>query len=466
MTFEFGVAAGDVTETTAVLWTRTNPSTTVDWQLLGDSSGPPRHGTTTSTTGGFVHVELTELKPGTSWRYQFSVDGTASAWGRFRTIPKTGVIRFAVVSCAKYNSGYFNAYEAIANRSDLDFVLHLGDYIYEAGQFPRGNQSPGIDIGRPFEPLHDCVTLDDYERRYAQYRQDPQLQKLHAAHGMIFTLDDHEIADNAWSGGAEEHFPEDGPWSERLSHALTAWQHWQPTLRTPADGGNLWQTVQLGDIASLFLCDTRLNRSDPFAPDTHDKTILGAEQVAALEHESRSGAEPWLIVGMASKFLGLEEARGNAAADFVFQTLKLSDQHGNPHHDRWDACSNERQRLLATLEASPRRTLMLCGDVHFAAHSQTASGAVIECLTSSITSPNFDDKAGWTHGTASRPYEQKLVELIPELTWCDLDRHGYAIVEITRDTMSCEWWGVATVAESSLDEELLHRVEVGVDQRP
>lgn len=465
MTFEFGVAAGDVTETTAVLWTRTHPSVPVDWRVLGSKSEPPRHGATTSSADGFVHVELTDLEPGASWCYQFSVDGSVSDWGRFRTIPQSGAIRFAVVSCAKYNSGYFNAYEAIAHREDLDFVLHLGDYIYEAGQVPRGKQTPGIDIGRPFDPLHDCVTLDDYERRYAQYRRDPQLQKLHAAHGMIFTLDDHEIADNAWSGGAEEHFAEDGPWADRLSNALTAWQHWQPTRRTPAEGDALWQTVRLGDLATLFLCDTRLNRSDPFASDTTNKTILGAKQAAAFEQEALDGTEPWLVVGMASKFLGLEQARGDETADFVFQTLKLSDQHGNPHHDRWDAYADERQRLLAALDVSARRTLMLCGDVHFAAHSQTASGAVIECLTSSITSPNFDDKAGWSHGHASRPYEQKLVELIPELEWCDLDRHGYVVVELTRDTMSCEWWGVATVAESSLDEELLHRVEVGVDQR-
>ena len=96
--------------------------------------------------------------------------------------------------------GFFNAYARIAERDDLDFLLHLGDYIYEASNTPPKTQNPGADIGRPFEPVDECRTLAGYRTRYAQYRSDPDVQRLHAALPMIATLDDHELADGAWVG--------------------------------------------------------------------------------------------------------------------------------------------------------------------------------------------------------------------------------------------------------------------------
>ena len=155
--------------------------------------------------------------------------------GSFRTLPPDGVpLRFAVVSCAKYNAGFFNTYRVVAARDDLHFVLHLGDYIYEAGQVPRGTQTPSADIGRPFEPFDECLTHDDYMTRYAQYRRDPDLLALHARHAVWQTIDDHELADNAWSGGSEDHDEDkDGPWAERLDGALRAWEYWTPSARPP-----------------------------------------------------------------------------------------------------------------------------------------------------------------------------------------------------------------------------------------
>ncbi len=464
MAFEFGIASGDVAATSAVIWTRAAPGGAVGWEIEC-LDGPTRgHGTVHPNTDGFVHVELSDLEPGKGWRFRFTDDGVTSPWGHFRTLPERGPVRFAVVSCAKFNSGFFNAYDAVARRSDLDFVLHLGDYIYEAAQAPRGHQTPGIDIGRPFDPLHDCVTYDDYSRRYAQYRRDPAVRRLHEAHGMIFTLDDHEIADNAWSGGAEEHSDADGPWETRLRSALSAWEAWQPTTRTPSRGGALWQVLPLGDAATLFLCDSRLSRTDPAAPDGPAKSVLGAPQADALEGVVQGNADRWLVVGMPSKLLSLEAARGDEDADLVLRTLKLSDRDGAPYHDRWDAYSYERNRIIRLLETSDARPVILCGDVHFAAFSQISSRRVAECVTTSVTSPNFDDKMGWHPGGGSRAYETKLVERLPELEWCDLDRHGYLIIELTEDAFSCEWWGVPTIVEPSSDSELLHRIEMTADR--
>ncbi len=173
-------------------------------------------------------------------------------------------MRFAIVSCAKFNAGFFNAYARIADRTDLDFVLHLGDYIYEASNTPPKSQTPGADIGRPFEPVHECVTLADYRTRYRQYHEDADVQRLHAAQPVIATLDDHEFADGAWHDGATEHRLEYGAWAHRLSHAFRAGEEWLPTRRVDAlDPERVWRRVALGDLADLFLIDTRTRRDEP-----------------------------------------------------------------------------------------------------------------------------------------------------------------------------------------------------------
>lgn len=461
MGFPFGIASGDVTSSSVVLWARTDHGPhEVRWEATRQVDGFVLEGLADVDEEGFVHVELRDLRPGERWTYRFMDREGASGRGRFRTLPEQGPVRFAVVSCAKYNSGFFNAYEAVAKREDLDFVLHLGDYIYEAGQVPRGSQTPGADIGRPFEPLHDCVTEADYNARYAQYRRDPALQALHAAHGVIFTLDDHEIADNAWAGGSPEHFPTDGPWEARLRRALTAWERWQPTNRRPSRGAPVWQTVRLGGGATLFLCDSRLARTDPSAPDGPGKSVLGGVQRAALEQVAASCTDPWLIIGMPSKMLSLNPTRSDPETELVMRTLKLSDPSGGPYPDRWDSFAYERDEVVRELEASSSAPVLLCGDVHFASFSQTGSGRVSECVTASVTSPNFDDKMGWPPGAASRPFEAKLTAGVSELEWCDLDRHGYLIVEVSEARFVCEWWAVSTVLESTFATELLFRKDI------
>ena len=228
----YGVASGDVTTGSVTLWSWLHGHGTVEvcvslddadvWKIVEtvDEPGPRRW-----------HVS--GLQPGTAYRYRVRL-GASTRAGVFRTLPTHGELKFAVVSCAKFNSGYFNAYARIAERNDLDFVLHLGDYIYEAGDTPLPGQAPGAGIGRTFDPVHACVSYEDYTRRYAQYRSDPDVQALHARHAVWATLDDHELADNAFRHGAEAHDVErDGPWEDRQEAALLAWHDWLPTMRRP-----------------------------------------------------------------------------------------------------------------------------------------------------------------------------------------------------------------------------------------
>ncbi len=460
MTFGFGVASGDVSAHSIVLWTRCMPDSAVTWHVDGKDGAIHASGESYSDAEGFVHIEVDGLSPDTRYTYQFADADGSSPVGRFRTLPVSGPIRFGVVSCAKFNSGYFNAYAALARRDDLHFVLHLGDYIYEAAQIPRGRQTPGADIGRPFEPAHECVTLTDYMTRYAQYRRDPDLLALHHQHAMIATIDDHEIADNAWLGGSEDHADSDGPWPERVRNAMQAWESWLPTMRRPSRGNPLWVIAELSDAATLVLCDGRLQRSDPRAPDGPDKTVLGAEQYTDVVAAAKTAPQPWLVVGMPSKLLPLDSARADAANHEALRGLKLmAHDEDEPYHDRWDSFATERARLIDDLRAGTASPIVLCGDVHFAAHSVTTADAppLIECVTSSVTSPNLDDKKGWAKG-GSAAHAETLTAAVDEMQWCDLDGHGFLVLEAAADAVTCEWWDVEEVLVRNPNAAVVHQV--------
>ncbi|HJV05423.1 MAG TPA: alkaline phosphatase D family protein, partial [Actinomycetota bacterium] len=229
--FPSGVASGDPSADRVVLWTRIEgPAGEVRWRVSED---PELRGEAASGTAipqrdtGIVRVDVTGLRPGTTYFYRFEADGEPSPTGRTRTLPQgpTDHLRFAVFSCAKYAAGYFNALGRIADRDDLDFVLCLGDYIYEYGNQDRGL---GAEIGRAFEPDHRCTTLQDYRTRYAQARADPEMQRMHARHPIIAIPDDHEVADNRWRGGAKKHGRADGDWEARLDGGMRAWMEWLP----------------------------------------------------------------------------------------------------------------------------------------------------------------------------------------------------------------------------------------------
>lgn len=202
--FGHGVASGDPLSDRVVIWTRVTTdeqSVAVGWVLARDvaledvvASGETHAHADCDHT---VHVDVSGLEPATSYHYAFTAGDETSAAGRTRTLPAGDVerVRFAMCSCAKFNAGFFNAYARISEHDGLDFLLHLGDYIYEEADTPPKGQTPGADIKRPFDPLHECQTLEDYRRRYAQHRSDPDVQRLHCALAVIATLDDHELAD-------------------------------------------------------------------------------------------------------------------------------------------------------------------------------------------------------------------------------------------------------------------------------
>ena len=271
--FLHGVASGDPLADGLLIWTRATPSDpsaalAVRWEVAEDAgfarlaasgvfaTGPDRDHT--------VKVEVQGLKPATNYHYRFRSGGTVSPVGRARTLPvgRLDELVLAVVTCSLHPNGYFNAYDHISKLEKLDAVVELGDYIYEfgAGDDDYG-MANGRRLGRVPEPAHEILSLQDYRARHAQYKRDPDLQAAHARCAWICVWDDHEVSNDDWVGGAQNHQPRsEGPWLAREAAALKAYYEWMP-IREPRPGRAfeaINRSFQFGDLASLIMVESRL----------------------------------------------------------------------------------------------------------------------------------------------------------------------------------------------------------------
>ena len=469
--FRHGIASGDPTTGSVMLWTRisgVSDAVDVTWWIRDPAGVLIGEGTAAATRAvdWTVHVDATGLRPGSRYTYGFALGETASPVGRTRTLTAApDRLRFGQVSCAKFNAGYFNAYARLAERDDIDFILHLGDYIYEASNTPPKSQTPGADIGRPFDPLHECRTLDDYRRRYAQYHADPDVQAVLAAHPFIAASDDHELADGAWRDGAQEHKPErDGPWSERRAAAFRAREEWLPVRRPdPADPERTYRLVRFGDLADLFLLDTRSRRDEPVpAPAMHDpsRSALGPEQRAWLFDGLAASRARWRILGNPSV---LARTWNDALPEDVrhaLMKLKMIDPDlTGPDWDQWDGYPAERSALLAHLRDRTAADIVLSGDVHVGMANvlhdrETMDGwpVAVEFVNTSLTSQNLDDQLGWAPLTQSLPLVEAFLRGMPHVRWLDMDSHGYSLLTVTREQVTCEWWAVDGILERTSGE--------------
>lgn len=462
--FLHGVASGDPTPRRVVIWTRVSGAeggdpVAVRWRVVeAHGERPAGNGQSLARPEAdwTVRVDVAGLQPNTAYRYDFEVDGERSPTGRTRTLPEGDVAftRFAQVSCAKFNAGHFNAYARLAERDDLAFVLHLGDWIYEASQTPPASQTPSKDIGRPFEPLHECRTLEDYRARYAQYRRDPDVQAASAAHAFIATVDDHEFADGAWREGATEHREDrDGPWAARKAAAFQAREEWLPLRRPdPANPERVYRSVALGSLAELFLLDTRTMRDEPVPPPAlsrQGRTALGPHQKAWLLDGLARSAARWRLLGNPSVMARTWNDALPEAVRKALVKVKLIDADGTgPDYDQWDGYPQERRELIRFIgELEVQNVVVLSGDVHVGLAAELAEDphmppVAVEFVNTSLTSQNLDDKMGWARRTESLAIEATLLTGMPHVRYLDLDSHGYSIVEVDRDQVRVEWWTV------------------------
>lgn len=487
--FGHGVASGDPLPTSVVLWTRVTPTpealpgsgvgpdTSVTWQVATSQafSSIVKSGTVTTGTDRdhTVKVDATDLAPGTTYWYRFVADGQNSPIGRTRTAPAdetaTGKLRFGVVSCANYQAGFFSAYRHLAGQQ-LDAVIHLGDYIYEYanGEYGLGQ---GNVVVRPQQPEHEILVLDDYRQRHATYKSDPDLQTLHASAAFICTWDDHETANDAFIGGAENHDPAtEGDWEARRQAAFRAYDEWMPVRMSGTsaigDGYQLYRRFRFGQLADLSMLDLRTYRSAPGGafdftpiPDAPNRKIAGDEQLGWLESGLVESDAQWKLIGNPVMitpvlFPPLPNQVRDALVDFA-GLLPVEGQAYNT--DQWDGYTVERRRVLEFLaDHGIINTVFLTGDIHSGwacelpvnpglAPFSTNIGTELVC--SSVTSNNLKDIVGAPPRSVSVGVETAIKTANRHIKYLDFDSHGYSVLEVTPSRLQMDWYVISDRAD-------------------
>lgn len=447
--FTLGVASGDPTHDTVVLWTRLAPDplvpgggmpagpVRVDWEIAADESFRRvvrrGHQIAVPEDGHTLHVEPHGLRPDATYWYRFKAGGEISPVGRTRTAPhpwqRPRRIRFATASCQNYQDGFYTAHRALAGE-DLAFVTFLGDYIYEGRPNPAAlRQHDGVG-----EPL----TLDDYRARHARYRSDLDLQASHAAFPWIVTLDDHEI-DNNWADEIPQD-PAQQPTDQFLARRAAALKaYWEmmplsPRLRPSGIDLPLYRRFAWGDLLQLDVFDTRQYRSDQPADlagaNSPDATMLGVDQEQWFARGIRRSRTVWNAISQQT-MVAQNDRRAGPEEVFDF--------------DNWDGYRVPRQRLLGEL-AKVANPVVLTGDRHATwicdlkqDFYDPASATIAAELTGTSISSGGDRDPALFHAS----FDPIMAES-PHWKFID-NTHGYLLCDVDRQRWLTDLRTVPTV---------------------
>ncbi len=495
-TFAHGIASGDPTADAVILWTRVTPNdptagaVEVIWEMgkTGDFGALLTSGTFTTNAARdwTVKVDATGLDGDALYYFRFRIGDEVSPIGRTKTLPRETVksARFAVVSCANWEHGYFNAYDHIARQDHFDAFIHLGDYYYEygAGTYDSGSD---IEIPRRHVPEHEIISLEDYRLRHGQYRSDPGLQGVTAKMPMIAIWDDHETSNDSWKDGAQNHQDNEGPWEDRRRAALRAYYEWMP-IREPRKGrlrSDIFRSYDWGDLLTLVTVETRLTaRAEPIEIENHYAEINAAGNADKFKAEK---------LGDPSR-----EMLGHVQRDFIIDTLKASKESGTAwrvmanqvimgrllttdmtpyidenamqiiekdwpgvrdsmalskynlpiYPDSWDgypvARENFYQRLI---KEGVKDILVLTGDAHeFWVNDLTSySGEKVgvECVTTSVSSKTLTSYLG----DATADYSLLLTQSNPDARYYNALHNGYIDLALTHSKATVRMIGLSTV---------------------
>jgi alkaline phosphatase D len=505
--FIHGVASGDPAADGAVLWTRATAEdgfggdVPLQWSVAEAADGEPvakGEVTARASADHTTKVVATGLEPGRDYHYWFEGPGSVrSAVGRFRTLPvgATEEVVLAVASCQLYPGGLFNAYADMASLARLDAVVHLGDYIYEYGEEGYGAKI-GRQLGRLPDPPHEIVTLADYRRRHAQVKLDLDMQAAHARAAFICVWDDHEVTNDGWLGGAENHQPEtEGDWATRKAAAMQAYFEWMP-IRDPEPGRAaeaIFRSFEFGDLATLAMVETRLlARSEQAAAKGE---LPAQEQVAALLAErnrperellgeaqrewlqgvlaqSVQAGKPWQVLGnqvVMARVAGPDLPAMLGEDAFATMRARMPEAYrrqinqaiagyraGVPFNlDSWDGYPHARERLYETFRSAGSRPLVLAGDSHasWANNLRDAEGRLVavEVGCTAIASPSY--------GSILPGLGRFLAEANEEVEYCDQDNKGYALVRLTPSRAQAEYVTVSTVLAKPFERQIAARFE-------
>ena len=521
--FLHGVASGDPLSDRIVLWTRVTPPAghtadiPVQWEVATDAAFgtivAKGQASATEAKDFTVKVDATGLQPATAYHFRFSAYAARSATARTRTLPTGSVaqVKLAVFSCANYPAGYFNAYADAARRNDLDATVHLGDYLYE---YPRGGYASANAerLGRLSLPASEIVTLTDYRTRHAQYKSDTDLQALHAAAPMIAVWDDHEIANDTWAAGAENHqSATEGSFAARKAAALQAYHEWMPTRNAQPD--LIYRSFNFGNLVALHMLDTRvIAREEPadytrfFTSSGFDsagfaaavgaptRQLLGATQTQWLQQQMAASTATWQVLGQqvlmgrmnipapilietiqpgagvtVSQYAALVAKAQTAPATLTPAEKAILAQPSIPYNlDAWDGYQAARETVLGTARSLNKNLVVLSGDTHNAWANELADMAGnavgVEFATSSVSSPGFEE---YLPKENPAMLAGALQQLISPLKYCDTSRRGYMVVTATATECRADWVYVSTITSrsytASTDKSL--KVFAGADGR-
>ncbi|MGJ7442386.1 alkaline phosphatase D family protein [Aquipuribacter sp. MA13-6] len=500
--FGFGVASGDPTATEVLIWTRVTPEaaavpgsglgrpTAVTWEVAADEAfttvlhrGRVR---TDPARDHTVKVVVTDLTPYTRYFYRFRALEETSRVGRTQTSPDepglTHALRLAFVSCSNFTGGYFTAYRGLAARDDLDLVLHLGDYVYEYGN-AADRYGPDALVGlREHDPVTETVSLQDYRLRHALYKSDPDLQAAHARHPWVTIFDDHEITNDAYDTGAENHDEQDDPDTDytgpgepagvraegdflvRRADAFRAYLEWMP-VRDPATyqpaphvGTQFFRRFRFGDLAELSVVDTRQNRSRQVpavvagAPNpalaSPQRRLVEPEQLAWLTDGLTSGRTRWHLIGNQTVFARVLALPGGVPGA-VFNT------------DQWDGYQADQVAVLrAMADSGATDPVVLTGDIHsswandlpvdpvaYGADRSTSAG--VEFVCPSVTSDGFKEVLGGNAATAAF-VTRAFQAANPWIGYLEGIGHGFAVLDVTPERVQTDFWFIRSGGDKGL----------------
>ena len=529
--FEHGVASGDPLQDRVILWTRLTPNDSsarlqVTWEIALDDQFKQIIKTdkvTTAKAQDFtVKVDATNLKPDQRYFYRFSFGNKFSPVGQTKTLPINPTkVSFAVCSCANYPAGYFYVYREMA-KQDVDVVIHLGDYIYEYGQGGYATED-AVKLGRTLaaDNNQEIIKLDDYRKRYALYRKDKDLQTLHHRHPFIVIWDDHELANDTWRDGDENHQANEGSFLDRKLAALQAYFEWMPIRPISAnDHLNIYRQFDFGTLVQLTMLDTRILARDKqleytdyitasgmdfqrFQTDltNQNRTLMGYTQREWLQQKLAQSKATWNVLGqqvLMGKILIPAELlvplsavlSGNATQEVLNQIntmimelvqLKMRVLQGDPtltaiekarlttvapyNLDAWDGYYVEREILYNTLKALNKKVVVLAGDTHNAwsseLYSQAGDFVGVELATSSVSSPGIEKYLNIPVEQLQQ-FEMAFTTLIDELDYTNLNQRGYLNVSFTATQVQADWIYVNTIKEPqyTVDTKRGHQVEL------
>jgi alkaline phosphatase D len=452
--FQLGVAAGDPLPDGFVIWTRLAPRPlepdhgmpsqpmAVNWEVATDAG----FGTVVRSGGAIarpelghaVHVEVGGLEPGRPYFYRFTAGRERSGVGRAKTMPVAGAaldrVRFGIVGCQAYESGYYTAHRKIA-AEDLDFIYCYGDYIYEG----RGNRIYGSTNPQENLRVHvggEVYTVTDYRQRYAQYKMDTDLQASHASAAWFTTWDDHEI-DNNWVSDIDQDGTDPAIFALRQAAAMQAYYEHMPLRRSSFPRGSamqLYRRAVYGDLLDLNLLDTRQYRTDQPCNDRFNSSCDGInDRDAQVLGEAQ---EAWLLNNL---------NRSQATWKALAQQIMVMDLDRNPgedygvNTDSWAGYRVPRERLLRHIrDRRIANTVVLTGDEHqnyagelyIDGRNPEGEPIATEFVSTSISSGG--------DGQDQRADQQAFLAANPQLKFRNSQR-GYVVCDVTPDRWQTEF---------------------------